>query len=1251
MASKQETLIYIEKENTTEAEFMSRSFVNKEVKNRAYINALGAELLTKYLASEGIDVSDVRNIHSISKVLEKNDIADILLPNIHIDVRVIFDDNQIFIPKSHFELGLTPDIYTVLKIDADFKYVEFLGYFKPSQIDKNSQNDEYYFFSKNKLSSPESLTKFIKNFPGKNQRKLTEEEFFHGRELSISLADHNITLDEEIELYELLLSSAQLRDSVLEFDNFETLAYNVAPELAKSSKAEAATLALLQAEEEDSNNEEDLSDNTLEDEILDESFFDEESEQNLEEESQDENSESIEDTIEPTNEESEEIQTFDIGENIEDVTEQLDEEPSIIVDEPISESIETPSIEKEEVLEHIENDTILEEPTLDFDSTDLGDDLLEEDNVEEVKPTEEPEITPVVKDNSEKEQKTHNVEDISETPSTKPVEEPSFVVEPPQPVASMDSISVDSLLDETIAAIDNNEPEEKKDEPKKDITNGLAQVVSDAVQSGLEKAATTAGAIAATTVATEVAATAAGTAAASDSAIKLASVAGEIVDNVVGKISEQQQKNLDRIDYAKTDIAPDTTDIPEHIAAMGDLSTAKIEANMEAEASGQFDTPTDISNLHTVEQKAEEKFEQETVDISKMDSVQTEDFHENTDGIVELSNLQNLKSSSNPVETPAEISHEEEFKGMDLPNLSSFTINEDGTSSIDNFAQDLNLGKDNQIGDEHLVDMGMKMNLDEIPLDNTETLDLNMDLPQEDLSNLDNDIFNEKESTDDNVTFEDAEPKQNEDFSQEDILNLDEPILDDEITLNEDTPELIEESSIEDTVQLENLPQEEEKEEDSIIADLAPQQDENEADELSLDDLELLAGDEAESEQNQNSTVEDFILDDENLLPNESNEDSQQQTESEEEFDFSDLNSTELQEEAPSNQDEPQKIEPSDDWMEDTNYDNLEDTVVEENKTNSEEELNDEDINMITEPTPNEDKTFTVRENSMVISDKSFRVGEIPIDINNPEMPTLEGPETLGDLYNEDAKVPGGALLQNPGRLGSAANAKGKAGLGIGLGIVGALIAFALIGAIGFGVAKMFKTPTEETPQPITDDNVPTSPDNGVADSNTLNVNPDNVVNMDNNTNALASTAKAPVEAKTSTPTKTVAQPTPTAKAKQMPVNTFIEVRKLTWEVPDYISYNPAFKQYFQSIGKSLKLSLSTDLLLATDYVYSNEVRVSTTFDKEGNFKNSQIILSSGSNQVDKIVLQTVNQTLKTLKAPHSVNNDESTTAILKIYF
>ena len=82
-----------------------------------------------------------------------------------------------------------------------------------------------------------------------------------------------------------------------------------------------------------------------------------------------------------------------------------------------------------------------------------------------------------------------------------------------------------------------------------------------------------------------------------------------------------------------------------------------------------------------------------------------------------------------------------------------------------------------------------------------------------------------------------------------------------------------------------------------------------------------------------------------------------------------------------------------------------------------------------------------------------------------------------------------------------------------------------------------------------------------------------------------------------------------------------------------------------------MKLALTSDLLLATDFTYTDQVRVSVTFNQDGSFKESRMILSSGSKQVDDIVLQTVNQTLGVLKAPHSIGNDESTTVILKIYF
>ncbi|MCM1339698.1 MAG: hypothetical protein NC191_08510, partial [Muribaculaceae bacterium] len=230
MSNKQNALIYVEKETIAEADFMSRSFVNKEIKNRAYINTLGAELVMKYLKSEGVSVDNLHNIHSISKIIENVDISDILLPNIHIDVRTIFDKNQIFIPKAHEEYGITPDVYTVLVLDPEFNYCELAGYFTPDKINKNNANSEYYFLEPDKLSSPETFTKFIKDFSGNTSYEISENELLRGRELSVTMADHNATKAETKDLLGLLLANDTLRESVIEYDNFETLAHNTAKE-------------------------------------------------------------------------------------------------------------------------------------------------------------------------------------------------------------------------------------------------------------------------------------------------------------------------------------------------------------------------------------------------------------------------------------------------------------------------------------------------------------------------------------------------------------------------------------------------------------------------------------------------------------------------------------------------------------------------------------------------------------------------------------------------------------------------------------------------------------------------------------------------------------------------------------------------------------------------------------------------------------------------------------------------------------
>ena len=1243
MAKKQEALIYIEKDNITEAEFMSKSFVNRGIKNRAYINALGAELVMKYLVSEGFNIEELHNIHSISKVLEKIDIADVLLPNIHIDVRVVFDDNQIFIPKSHFDLEIVPDIYLVLKLDEKFDHAEFLGYFKPEQINKKDANKDYYFIAKSKLSSPETLSKFIKDYPGKVSRNLSEEDMLRGRELSVTLADHNITDDEFREFLELLLLNDSLRESVLEFDNFETLAYNVASGLGKSQSIELITPAVETPAGESSDSENSTGEELLNNEeitlaepelgdddiLLDESFFDDD-----ETESDENNNQSDTDEEE---QQQPETDSEDVSDNLENIETDIEEDTLIgaesidlgddLLDEnlTVSNDIETSTVE-EDIQTDI--DTSIEEsslPILDEESVDLGEDLLDNDltasddietsTVEEDIQTDidtsiEESSLPILDEESVDlgEDLLDNDLTASDDIETSTVEEDiqidmdASLEETPLTNLEEETLNLgEDLGEEEIQEIDSLQ-EETDTEPSEPAEVGSGVNLAESITNALKDSLTGTAAAAAGAVTAETGSIAAGEKA-SNEAMKLASVAGDLVNDIVNKNIEQQQKNLDKIDYAKS--TTDATAVPEHISALAhDLAAAKLEINLEAEESGQFDSPKDLSDLKPIENQHEEvEFQQETIELGNMETVQTEEFTEDTGSIVNLDNLKNIDSPTKPVDNLDEMLKEPDVEKMDLPNLSSFEINEDGTSSFDNFVTDINYNNE----EDHLVDLNMPSNEFKIDDDN-DGLDFSINTEDDADLSVDKSILGISDTIIDQS--QKVEEYDNPDFSN--TLSESDLALDTDFDTTMPAQDIQSDSNL--NIVDEQLPE-------SNLNNSTPEY--SDVDDFS----ELLSDDDGLSDGfMQNNANESALQSEEDTMP-----------------------------ENPSVMpaEEDNQSEQEQDWLNDTNYDNLQDIEIEQQESPSAgSEISDEEL--ITEPDAAPAKAFAVIENSTVISDRTFNVGEIHIDINNPQASQFNGAEneSLEDLYDPNSKVPGGSLLQQPGRLGSSSGAP-SAGLGIGLKLIGGLVVLAIVCAIGFGAAKLFKAPTEEAPQPITDDITPASSDNGVAESNTLNVNPDNVVKMDNNTNALASTNTAPAaKTKPAASAKTQQQTsslTPVQK-KSMAATTFIEVRKLSWEVPDYVSYNSQFKQYFQAAGKSLKLSLTSDLLLATDYAYSNEIRVSVTFDKDGTFKTAQIVTSSGSTQIDNIVLQTVNQTLKVLKAPHSVGNDESTTAILKIY-
>jgi len=959
-------LIKIEQENKTEAEFMSRSFVDKSIKNRAYINALGAELVMKYLSENGIDVSELHNMHSISKVLERVDIADILLPNIHIDARVVFEEDKIFIPKSHFELKVQPDIYVVVKLNDNFESVELLGYVESDKIDFKKSNEDYYFIEKDALDSVDSLANYVKNFDSNREKLLDEEDMLKGREMSISMADHDISDSDFKELLSMLLRSDSLRNSLLEFDNFELLSYNAVAFLPDMDSVSPEDLITEDAE-------------TIKDFEEDFKTFSEDDDMN-------EISESIEKDID------------------------ADSETETPFDENMGEVLDT---------------EISEENSLDYGETSLGD--------------------------SSNNNSDSNIGGI---------------------IATGAGIAGGAAALAAGAA-------------------GIAGAAESASISAAANAASAVGSVAADAIKMGGAVT--------DEAMELAGMSGT-TDDI--ELSEE----------VDTDLAEDNSELSEE-----DLSFT------ETEEVG--------TNL------AEDNLELSEEDLS---FTETEEVGTN----LAEDNLELSEEDLSFTET--------EEVGTDLAE-DNLELSEDDLSFTETEEVGTDLAEDN-------------LELSEEDLSFTETEEVGSDLA-EDNSELAEDVSSFEEESETSVVSDSIDSEAGEsDLNTEDI-EISEEVFDGDDTI----------AGISDdfgnTVEGEALP------EDSDIIDSDSEK--IEISDENSDVIELAELDQGDEESMSDDIFSQFVQEsDEQGVTGVAADDYQENVTS-----FADLEAA------------SQFSVSTPDGAEDTAL------PMEELKATS---------------------------NSTVISDKNFSVGEIPIDINASQ---IQEPiqEELEGIYNPEYSDNNDSVLNNNVRIVKN-NPNGSNSI---MKILGGLVALVVIGAIGFAAFKFMKPANQ--PEPIVDNYVPEEIQKSEPeDPNTLQVDQNKIVEMNKKSAAASNSAAAPAAVRQSRP---------------ISATSYINVSKISWEVPDYVSYSPAFRQYFQSAGRSLKLALTSDLLLSTEYAYSNQVKVSVSFDRSGAFKESRIVQSSGSSQVDRIVLQTVNQTLSVLKSPASLRDDENTTVILKIYF
>jgi len=103
-----------------------------------------------------------------------------------------------------------------------------------------------------------------------------------------------------------------------------------------------------------------------------------------------------------------------------------------------------------------------------------------------------------------------------------------------------------------------------------------------------------------------------------------------------------------------------------------------------------------------------------------------------------------------------------------------------------------------------------------------------------------------------------------------------------------------------------------------------------------------------------------------------------------------------------------------------------------------------------------------------------------------------------------------------------------------------------------------------------------------------------------------------------------------------------VDIRNISWEITADMARNPVFKNYIMVTGQALKSALARDLSLAKERALTTQMEIKTVMDLNGNILEADVVQSSGSQEVDKICLETYKTTIQFTKLPKiNVNRDK----------
>ena len=1119
--------IELKDEDLQDAKSTAGIFTEDLVKHRAFANVIAARSALKLLFSLNIDATNLYSMYSINKVLEKIDIADIYVGDLRIDSRLISESGEIFIPKSHFNLGIVPDLYVVFKINKEMSAVEFMGCINPEEIDKSNENKDYYFVNEDILYGLKIFKNLIKNNTSHSNFVATDDEIERAGNLIVPLEDGEIFNADYEFLIKQLVYNVELRRKAVEFENFEFISKKV---VTDETIYGDSVLGLIGSEKLYNRNEftTDIDLQELVDESVD-SFVDDFNELDYVAPQMDEitGEISLDDALSQMDDNFELNSNSEIVEDVSENENSSEEDLNAFLNEmsDFSSSDDEPEITSEHKLSA--NDTNSEPSNNYEDFVNLPDDFDEADINNQ---------TDEISDNNLISISNNNDDDDNFISDSEEDENQDLLTFDDENNDNDDNFISDSEEDENQDLLtfddENNNDDDNSISDSEDENPALYNFDSE-----------------------------------------------DSVDDLIANDEAEELQTFETFENEVTNIG-DNSDLD--INEYSESEQYKTDYNSDESDGNDNNTNLTIDNdtpINFDDSTDSDDFTLPDLDNFSLDD--TEDF-EDISNFEDQNNTSDFGTNSNIEETSYENDIENESKVKELNTTKDFTASEikDETEDYDEHLKQ-ELAPDLQNNQQNIQKEESKQIL---PFDDDTDM---ADLPMLSIVHEDEETFKKKVYTtpkiDDidlsNVNLDDFDDYENEDKEEEarHTKEIDDMMSDLEDILNSENISL---EGVNDILTDEELAE--------SLRKLEEEQNKKNAEkEAEIAALEV-------SENTRNVGIEEN-KDSKNIT--EVNSEEHTLTEFTESIDSPNDSET-------ATQDTESAGMSLDDFLNSSSFNDMstsdENSAIIENNSNNSNGLEDlyANNNVLSEQSETKDNS------EILLTDEASMV------------------DNSTNKYNE-AAVDDKSAAQKP---------KSRAPqLAVVLVILMCAAVYVNKDIIMDNFNISFPKKAEE-PAPEFDLNSLREPQTA----------PEVPAEQQEEQNTVSEDSPIPsLPQPTDMPPSVPEPPQEVAAAQNQPAqpvaisqNTSNKISKLSWEVPETLANNDKIRKYLQIAGRTLKLTLQNDILVATELPFSNKVMLDIKILPSGNIASSDFIISSGSKQIDNIVLQSVKDTFKYVRPP-----------------